>query len=58
MDGVILMAILVPAVIGLFSFIISLQTGHSGTKGIKQQPFVTKNGVTHTARKSREQHIV
>ena len=52
------MAILVPAVIGLFSFIISLQTGHSGTKGIKQQPFVTKKGVTHTASKSREQHIV
>ena len=57
MDGVILMAIIVPAVIGLFSFIVSLQTGQSGTKGITQ-PYRTKRGVLHTAKKTREQHIV
>ena len=58
MDGVILVAILVPAVIASFTFLVQLMNNHSGTKGIVDKPYVTKSGVTHTARKSRENHIV
>ena len=57
MDGVILVAIMVPAVIGLFSLMIQVITNDGGTKGITQ-PYTTKSGVKHTAHKSREQHIV
>lgn len=57
MDGVILVAIMVPAVIGLFSLMIQVITSEGGTKGITQ-PYISKSGVKHTAHKSREQHIV
>ena len=57
MDGVILMAIIVPTIIGLFSFVFQIINGEGGTKGITQ-PYVTKSGMQHTAKKSREQHIV
>ena len=57
MDGVILVAVLVPAVIGLFSLMIHVISGDGGTKGITQ-PYISKSGVKHTAHKSREQHIV
>lgn len=57
MDGVILMAVLAPGIIGLFIFVIDIITGKSGTKGITQ-PYKTKSGVTHTAKKIRNQHIV
>lgn len=57
MDGVILVAVIVPAVIGLFSLMIQVITNGGGTKGITQ-PYVSKSGVKHTAHKSREQHIV
>lgn len=57
MDGVILVAVLVPAVIGLFSLMIHVITSEGGTKGITQ-PYISKSGVKHTAHKSREQHIV
>lgn len=57
MDGVILMAIVVPAIMGLFSFVFQIINGDGGTKGITQ-PYVTKSGIQHTAKKSREQHIV
>ena len=56
-DGVILVAILVPAVIGMFSLLVHVINSDGGTKGITQ-PYVTKSGVRHTAHKSREQHIV
>ena len=57
MDGVILVAVLVPTIIGLFSLMIQLITNTGGTKGITQ-PYVTKSGIKHTARKHRDQHIV
>jgi len=57
-DGVVLVAICIPAIIALFTFLIQLMNDHSGTKGIVDKPYKTKSGVTHTARKSREQHIV
>ena len=34
MDGVILIAVIVPAVIGLFSLMIQVITNNGGTKGI------------------------
>ena len=57
-DGVILVAVLVPP-IGMFSIVSLFHVINSdgGTKGITQ-PYVTKSGVRHTAHKSREQHIV
>lgn len=58
MDGVILVAVIVPAVIALFSMFVHLTTFKGGTKGIVDKPYKTKSGVTHTAHKSREQHIV
>ena len=57
MDGVVLVAIIVPATIALFSLMLQVINNTGGTKGITQ-PYVTKSGVTHTAHKSREQHIV
>jgi len=58
MDGVILVAVLIPATIALFSLFVHLITGEGGTKGITKKPYVTKSGKTHTAHKSREQHII
>jgi hypothetical protein len=58
MDGVILVAIIVPALIALFSMFVHLATSDGGTKGITKKPYTTKSGVKHTAHKSREQHIV
>tara|TARA_B100000900_G_C20135321_1_gene535737 strand:+ start:380 stop:553 length:174 start_codon:yes stop_codon:yes gene_type:complete len=57
MDGVILIAIMVPAVMALFSMFLHLVNNTGGTKGITQ-PYTTKSGTTHTARKDREHHIV
>ena len=57
MDGVILVAVVVPAIIGLFSLMIQVINNEGGTKGITQ-PYITKSGTKHTAHKSREQHIV
>jgi hypothetical protein len=57
MDGVILVAITVPATIALFGLMFQIINNDGGTKGITQ-PYVTKSGRKHTAHKSREQHIV
>ncbi len=57
MDGVILVAITVPATIALFGLMLQIINNDGGTKGITQ-PYVTKSGTKHTAHKSREQHIV
>ena len=56
-DGVILVAILVTAIIGVFSLMVAVINGPGGTKGITQ-PYTTKSGEVHTAKKSREQYIV
>jgi hypothetical protein len=58
MDGVILIAIIIPAVIAMFTFLMQLVNNHAGTKGISKDPYTTKSGVVHTAKKSRENHIV
>jgi len=58
MDGVILIAVVVPAIIGLFSLMVQTVSTDGGTKGITPKPYKTKSGAVHTAHKSREQHIV
>ena len=57
MDGVILVAIVLPAVIGIFTMMYHVINSGGGTKGITQ-PYTTKSGTKRTAHKSREQHIV
>ena len=57
MDGIVLVAITVPAVIALFGLMYQIINNDGGTKGITE-PYVTKSGTKHTAHKSREQHIV
>ena len=57
MDGVILLAIVLPALIALFSMFVHILNNEGGTKGITK-PYTTKSGVIHTARKDRENHIV
>jgi hypothetical protein len=56
-DGVVLMAIIVPVVITLFVFMVQLINGNVGSKGITQ-PYKTKSGKTHTAKKERSEYIV
>ena len=51
-DGVILLAVLVPAIIGMFSLMVSVINETGGTKGITQ-PYITKSGKKHTAKKER-----
>lgn len=53
-DGVILVAIMIPAFIAMTQFMLTAE----GTKGIKQKEYLTKSGKKHTALKSREEHIV
>lgn len=54
-DGVILVAIMIPVFIGIFQFMLTMP---EGTKGIKEKEYKTKDGKTHTALKSRENYIV
>lgn len=56
-DGVILIAIIVPIFMALFAFMVQVLNGNVGTKGITK-PYRTKSGVLHTAKKHREEHIV
>tara|TARA_B100000212_G_C27130524_1_gene428923 strand:- start:110 stop:286 length:177 start_codon:yes stop_codon:yes gene_type:complete len=58
MDGIILVAIIIPAFIALCQLIIIVNKGDGGTKGISAKPYITKSGITHTARKDRQDHIV
>ena len=57
-DGVILVAILIPTLIATFVFMVNLVTGESGTKGLTKQSYRTRDGKLHTAKRSREQHII
>jgi len=58
-DGVILVAIVVPALIGLFSMMFGIINSEGGTKGISRSMYYgRKTGKIYTAEKSREQHIV
>ena len=55
MDGVILLAILLPAVIAMFVFLFQLINDNAGTKGISKEPYTTKSGiVTHGKEKQGE----
>ena len=54
-DGVILVALMIPIFIGICQFIVSMP---EGTKGIKQEEYITKSGEKHTALKTREDFIV
>ena len=56
-DGVILVAIVIPAVIGMFSLMLSVISNTGGTKGITQ-PDITKSGKQQTATKERSEYIV
>jgi hypothetical protein len=57
MDGVILSAIFILAMFGVFSLMVSVISNTGGTKGITQ-PYITKTGKLHTAKKERENYIV
>jgi hypothetical protein len=42
---------------GVFSLMVSVISNTGGTKGITQ-PYITKTGKLHTAKKERENYIV
>ena len=54
MDGVILAAGMMASLVAIVSLLLS---ENGGTKGITNE-YVSKSGIKHTAKKSREQHIV
>jgi hypothetical protein len=56
-DGVILSAISIFGLISIFSLVIQVLSDDGGTKGITQ-PYTTKSGVTHTAKKERSEYII
>jgi len=56
-DGVILMAVLILSISSLCVLMVNMINSPGGTKGITQ-PYITKSGEVHTAKKSRENHIV
>lgn len=52
-----IVVLLVSGVVSLA--IVNLLTGTSGSKGIKKEKYVSKKtGISHTAIKQREEHIV
>lgn len=54
MEWVIIIGILWLALVGIGNFY-----GYNpGTKGLRDKPYITKDGITRTANKSREEHIV
>ena len=56
-DGVILIAIILPVFMAMFVFMVQIAKGDVGTKGITK-PYRTKSGTLRTAKKHREEHIV
>ena len=58
MDGVILIAIMIPSIVALFTFLVNLNEDN-GTKGIEKKPYYgRKTGTVYTAKKDREKHLV
>ena len=58
-DGVILVAVMIPVFIAICQMIISVTISDGGTKGIsKDVDYGKKTGKQYTADKSRENHIV
>ena len=59
MDGVILVAIIIPAMIGLFHLLLNLVTDEGGTKGLERDPYYgRKSGKIYTAKKERSEHLL
>jgi len=56
-DGVILVAVFLIVIIGVFTLMVQVLSGPGGSKGITK-PYITKSGTLHTAKKSRENYIV
>jgi len=56
-DGVILVAIVIPILVALFQMLLFVANSEGGTKGITK-PYTTKSGKLHTAKKSRQEYIV
>lgn len=58
-DGVILLAIVIPGLIAIFQMMFNVINNEGGTKGISKDIYYgRKTGKQYTAEKSREQHIV
>ena len=58
-DGVILVAVMIPVFIAICQMIFMVTDGTGGTKGISKDVYYgRKTGKVYTAKKSREQHIV
>ena len=58
-DGVILLAIVIPGLIAIFQMMFNVIKNEGGTKGISKNIYYgRKTGKQYTAEKSREQHIV
>ena len=58
-DGVIIVAIMIPVFIAICQMIIMVTKGDGGTKGISKDIYYgRKTGKVYTAEKSREEHIV
>jgi hypothetical protein len=56
-DGLVLVAILVPAMIVVVTMLIHVIKHDGGTKGITNE-YTSKSGTKRTAKKSRQEHIV
>ena len=58
-DGVIILAIIIPVVIAICQMMFVIINNDGGTKGISKDAYYgRKTGKQYTAEKSREQHIV
>ena len=54
MEWVIIMGIIWLSLVA----IANLNGFNPGTKGLRDKPYITKDGITRTANKSREEHIL
>jgi len=58
-DGVILLAIVIPGLIAIFQMMFSVINSEGGTKGISKDAYYgRKTGKQYTAEKSRENYLV
>ena len=58
-DGVIIVAIMIPVLLGIGQMMFTVINGNGGTKAISKEAYYgRKTGKVYTAEKSRENHIV
>ena len=58
-DVVIIVAIMIPVLLGIGQMMFTVINGNGGTKGISKEAYYgRKTGKVYTAEKSRENHIV